>query len=179
MTANPYNTLALDTALRTGYAHSSGYSGVWRLGSPGDKSGHPMARLEELILEAHANWGVERLVFEAAAYGGKYLATKQFHNACRGVMIACAAKLNIAWAEYHPSSIKAFAGHGRFQKWQMVRALHMHYPELSGVTDDNEADAWWILKLDQHTLANPLAKLYAEAKKKRPRRKKIKQQRFF
>ncbi len=171
-------TLALDTATKTGYCYADGQSlrsGVWMLsGSGSEHAGKPFQRLREFILDAHRAWRFRRLVFEASAYGGDFLAVKQFHNAARGVMLLVACELDLTWAEYVPATIKAFAGNGRFKKHDMIHALHRHYPDLANITSHDIADAVWLLKLDQHRQANPLAQLQEKKPKGRRRKQQAK-----
>jgi Holliday junction resolvasome RuvABC endonuclease subunit len=166
-------TLALDPALSCGWAFGDGGladSGVWCLKSSSQEhAGAPLVRLEKRIIEAVERFGIRRLVFEASAYGGDYPAVKQFHNGARGVMLATAFKLDLQWAEYVPSTIKAFAGSGRYKKPQMIESLKRHYG--IEVRSDDEADAIWILLLDQHRRSNPLAMAASKPKVKKGRRK--------
>jgi len=147
-------TLALDPATRTGWAWTDGSdvrSGVWMLkGGASEHAGLPLVRLERLILETHSRLGIDRIVFERSAYGGDFLQTKQFHNQVRGIILATAAKIDASWADFSPTSIKAFAGHGSYGKPDMLRALHQHYPQWKPIKEENEVDALWILLLSEH-----------------------------
>lgn len=177
----PIPTLALDTALTTGWAFGDGTQfehGVWCLkGTATEHAGAPLKRLEDRIREAWERFGFERLAFEAAAYGGEYKAVKQFHNGARGVMLATAYKLGLQWVEYVPSTIKAFAGHGHYKKPAMIASLKRHYG--IEVRSHDECDAIWILLLDQHRQTSPLAQEMAKPKAKRASRRKPKDPTLF
>jgi Holliday junction resolvasome RuvABC endonuclease subunit len=176
-------TLALDTAMATGFCWSNGdelLHGVWHLnGASLEHEGMPLVRLERNLTAMFETVGFKRLVFERAAYGGDYLATKQCHNQMRGVLLLFAARHGLQWADYSPSTIKKFAtDHGRATKDDMVRALKLHF----GITvrSDDEADAIWILKLDENRRNNPLAAIEEAAKKpKAVRERKRKAPRLF
>jgi Holliday junction resolvasome RuvABC endonuclease subunit len=176
-------TLALDTALATGFCWSNGdelLHGVWHLGGASlEHAGAPLVRLERNLTAMYESFGFRRLVFERAAYGGNFVKIKQFHNQVRGVLLLFAARNDLQWADYSPSTIKKFAtDHGHATKDDMVRALKLHF----GITvrSDDEADAIWILKLDEHRRNNPLAAIEAAAKKpKAVRERKKKAPRLF
>lgn len=171
--------LALDPALVTGYAHSSGPRGVWLLsGSAGEHAGTRLTRLEDFIIDAHRAWTVERIAFERAAYGGDYLATKQFHNQLRGVILLAAAKIGATWEDFSPATIKKFAtDNGRATKQDMMRALKIQFGIET--TSDNEADAIWILKLAEQRSASPFVPKNPPGGPRRRRRRKSPQQRMF
>jgi Holliday junction resolvasome RuvABC endonuclease subunit len=166
-------TLALDQATSTGWAYGDGElfeHGAWFLsGGSSEHAGLLLVRLEKRILETHERFGVNHIAFENASLGSKHENTKVFHNRVAGVIVATSAKIGASWAQYAPTSIKAHAGHGRYDKPQMMAALKRHY-DLD-VTNGDEADAIWILLLDQHRRSNPLAMAASKPKVKKGRRK--------
>jgi Holliday junction resolvasome RuvABC endonuclease subunit len=174
-------TLAADPALLTGWSFGRGEEfehGVWSLkGGASEHAGAPLVRLEKHLVAAHERFGFERLVFEAAAYGSKHPATRQFHDCVRGVLIATAYKLDVAWAEYSPATIKAYAGHGHYKKPQMIAALERHFGIK--VRSEDECDAIWILLLDQHRRSSPLAQAAPKPKAKSCGRRKPKDPTLF
>lgn len=166
-------TLALDPALNCGWAYHDGAdmtSGVWHLKATStEHAGAPLVRLERKIVELHELSGIERIVFENASQGSHHEQVKVFHNRVSGVILATASKLGCTWDQYVPSTIKAFAGHGRYKKHQMIESLKRHYG--IEVRSEDECDAIWILLLDQHRRTSPLAqaskpKLKAGGKRK-------------
>ena len=167
--------LALDPAEHTGYAHSDGHMGVWLLSD--HCSRHPGARLERLrerLYEAFREWGFERLAFEDASFGSPNPNVQAMHNELRGVIKLVAAELAVDVVLFKPSTIKKFAtGSGRAEKWQMVRALKTQFG--IEVTDDNVADAMWILRMAENptrileSLPKAVKKRVKAAAKKAPR----------
>ncbi len=141
------NILGLDPANRCGWAHTNGKSGVWMLNTSGtEHDGNRLVRLERNIIEAHERFGVDRVAFELAAYGSPHLATKQFHNALRGIIIMTAAKIGATYEQFEPTTIKKFAtDNGRALKPDMVRACKT-FLNLD-ITDEDEADAIWVREL--------------------------------
>lgn len=174
-------TLALDPALATGWAFGSGDQfehGVWYLkGASAEHTGAPLIRMERLIREAHERFGVQRIVFENASQGSVHENVKVFHNRVSGVILATAAKIGATWDQYVPTTIKAFSGHGRYKKPQMIAALERHY----GITvrSDDECDAIWILLLDQQRRSSPLAQVAAKTKRKSANGRKPKDPTLF
>lgn len=175
-------TLALDPALACGWAWSDDTEmihGVWYLKASGSEhTGRPLQRLHEHILRMDASHGIDRVVFENASQGSAHEQVKVFHNRVSGVILAAAARIGATWDQYVPSTIKAFAGHGRASKEQMVAWLKSKMDIT--VRSDDEADAIWILLLDQHRRKYPQAAREAAAKKpKAVRERKRKAPRLF
>lgn len=144
--------LALDPAMHCGFAHSDGYSGVWRLDVIG--TGHPglrLIRLRDLLLGAHREWGFDVIAYEEASFGSPNQNVKALHNELRGVIRMVAAEVGCKPVDgYAPTTIKKFAtGSGNADKAQMVAAWARHHPGRP-VTDDNEADALWLLEMATH-----------------------------
>ncbi len=173
-------TLALDQATSTGWAYGDGEvfeHGAWYLsGGSSEHAGLLLVRLEKRILETHERFGIEHIAFENASLGSRHENTKVFHNRVAGVIVATAAKLGASWVQYAPASIKAHAGHGHYDKPAMMAALKRHY-DLD-VTNGDEADAIWILLLDQHLRNHPQAPK-AKPKAKQASRRKPKDPTLF
>lgn len=141
--------LALDPATNTGYAHTNGQIGTWKLGSEQFR----LLDLRRNLLQAIQTWGCDMIAFEDASYGaggrkgegGVQWKTVVFHNELRGVIKLVAAELKIEWKAFHPSTVKLFAtGSGIAKKAQMIAAAFRHYGlKLS----QDEADAKFILEL--------------------------------
>jgi Holliday junction resolvasome RuvABC endonuclease subunit len=139
--------LALDPANACGFAHSDGHYGVWNLTTSGtEHAGRRLNRLADLIRQAHSDWGFERIVYEDASFGGINQNTKAKHNQLAGIIWAVACYLNVPCEAYKPTTIKKFAtGSGNAKKPQMIAALKTRLGIET--TNDNIADALWILEL--------------------------------
>ena len=173
--------LAIDPALATGWAHSAGVHGVWRLDIAGtEHDGRRLVRMEQHMIEVHERYGVEHVAFEMAAYGSPHPATRQFHDMLAGVIIATAAKIGAAFTPYDPKTIKKFwTTSGNASKQDMLR--HCRINGYEGITDDNEADAIAILELAHSDARNKrrLAEaIRTNANTKTRRRKRERQTRF-
>jgi crossover junction endodeoxyribonuclease RuvC len=145
------NTLAIDPATATGFAHSSGEHGVWDLSKNRwpDRPGGRWCRLEELILQANEKWGpIEQIVIEEASLGAHAMPVITFHNRLLGNVERVACHLAVPLMFVPIGTLKKFAtGSGSATKDQMVRALQTQFGLR--VTDHNEADAIWLLKFSQ------------------------------
>lgn len=170
--------LALDPAAACGFAWTDAtaptHYGVWQLTR--GASEHPGRRLERLrghLYEAHRQWGVERIAFEDASFGGVNRNTQAMHNELRGVLKLVASELDIDVLLVHPTALKSFvAGHGHASKDQMKRAIETHLGIVTA--DDNIADALAVLLWAQaHPNGQPskkaAAKRVAKRRKKEPR----------
>lgn len=146
------NILALDPALHCGFAHSAGHSGVWNLADIGTgHAGLRLIRFRELLHQAHQAWGFDALAYEDASFGSPNPNVQAMHNELRGVIKLVAAEVGgKELISFVPSTLKKFAtGDGRAKKPQMIAAWNRHFPTRP-VTDDNEADALWVLQLAEH-----------------------------
>ncbi len=152
--SNPRRILAIDAATLTGWAHSSGRHGEWRLGKGDERA----SRLRRMILGAGRLYGVDLIVYELASYGAGFrvdkrtgrkfqqMASIKLHNELAGAIKDAAIELGAELWGYHPSTIKAqTTGSGRASKEQMIAAVNSLY----GVeTDsDNVADAVAMLEM--------------------------------
>lgn len=160
--------LALDCALRTGYAHSVGIGGVHVLGSA-----DPGAELRRFILSINADYGIREIALEYSAFGGKFKRTKDFHNQLLGVVKLVCSELGLPSPTLvNPMTMKAFfAGSGRAKKTDMIAAAKRL---LDRDCCGDEADAWAVL-----TMADSGYKPMKKAKPKRAKKPKLKQSRFI
>jgi Holliday junction resolvasome RuvABC endonuclease subunit len=140
--------LALDPAATTGFAHSNGQYGTWKLAAEDTSTGERLKDLRQRITRYVEAYGCDLLAFEDAGFGSHNPAVQALHNELRGIIKLVAAELQLKTVGYKPSSIKSFAtGNGRADKRQMVQAART----MLGVTteDDNIADALFILEMAQ------------------------------
>ena len=175
-------TLALDPADDTGWAYGNWDTfehGAWHIKASGSEhAGARLVRLEKHILDTHERYGVKRIAFENASLGSRHENTKVYHNRVSGVILATAAKIGATWEHFSPVTIKAFAGHGRYDKTHMMAALKRHY-QLD-VTNGDECDAIWVLLLDEQRRTRPAGSEPVKARKsKPPRRRKAKERTLF
>jgi hypothetical protein len=163
------NILALDPATNCGWAHSNGQCGVWVL------NGHTLVELRSRILLVSETMGIDQIAFEDAAFGSRFVSTKQFHNELRGVIRLTAQSLNVPIVTYMPATIKKFAtGNGRADKRQMIRAAETHFG-LRNITSD-VADARFVLEMAKQGY-KPLPS--KKAKAKAAKKAVVKQARLF
>ena len=168
--------LALDPASNTGWAHSNGTYGVWRLRD------HNVAALdrEHVYLERHlenaiASMGCDMIATENAGFGSPNPEVQARHNERLGVIRLVAARHRIELQTFKPNTIKIFAtGDGNADKREMIDACHRLLQVQ--VTTNDEADAVWIL----HLAMRPDCWKPTNATKKKPSRKfKSKQKGLF
>lgn len=158
------NILALDPALHCGFAFSSGASGVW------DISRLPHASMYKTL--SAFSWPIDIIATEQASLGSHHIRTQQFHARLLGVIECYAEGCGIPVVLVNPASLKAWAtGNGRAKKDQMMAAAKTQFGKT--FRDDNECDAWWVLKYveaEQH-LKTPKAieKRLKATRKKDPR----------
>lgn len=138
------NILALDLATKTGWAHSSGASGVQdfaprRGDSPGMRWIEFRAWLNRLLDSAPT----DVIAYEQAHHRGG-AATHVAHSLISAVEVI-AAERGIEVTNRHTATIKKHAlGSGRGDKADMMIAACRRGWSL---TDDNECDAMWLLDL--------------------------------
>lgn len=140
------NILALDPAENTGWAHSNGEFGVFRLRLQGSPLGDQHARLERFLEAAISDFGCDAIATENAGFGSPNPEVQARHNERLGVIRLVAARHGIKVQTFQPSTIKSFAtGDGHAKKPAMVAACKRLLKVA--VTSDDEADAVWILEL--------------------------------
>lgn len=142
--------LAIDPATKCGWAHSSGPSGTWDLSIRRDESaGMRLLRLRAKLREVMAD--VQLVVFEAARNAApKMQGALVVQAELQGVIKIVCEDMQVQWRGYSPKEIKKHAtGKGNANKEAMVAAARVRWPN---VTDDNEADALWLLDLARKEL---------------------------
>lgn len=143
--------LALDLATKTGWAHSSGPSGVQDFAlKRGDSPGMRWLRLRAWLGELLDLSVTDLIVYEQAHHRGG--APTHVAHALIGHVEAIAAERNIDVTSYHTATIKKHAtGKGNSPKPMMVAAAREKWPDVQ-IVDDNHADALWLLDLVQTEL---------------------------
>ncbi len=148
--------LALDQATHCGFAHSDGQSGVWDLSVKKDES----SGMRLIRLRLHLNEFSDKtdiLIFEASR-NMKYGNAVRVAAEIQGLITTWAIDNNVEYTGVSPMVIKKHAtGSGNASKGAMVDAAIEKWPE-KGISDDNEADALWLLDFAE--------KLYLEGKSK-------------
>lgn len=146
--------LALDPATHCGWAHSDGPSGTWDLSIRRDESaGMRLLRLRAKLGEITKLAGVELVVFEAARFSGAKMGGAVVVQAeIQGVIKVWCEDLQIPYRGYSSTEVKKHAtGKGNANKAAMMDAAGRKWGRE--FTDDNEADAKWILDLAEKDLA--------------------------
>lgn len=170
------NILGLDPATRSGFAHSNGEHGVWDLNRNRwpDMPGGRLHKLRDMIMQVQSQWGpIELIAFEESSFGTRSgdkrnVQTMIFHCEMRGIIRESACDIGARLLSVNPSSLKAWAtDNGHATKQDMMRMLDRHYGLK--ITDDNEADAIWILKWAQHCEKHPHLRREVMPKKRKIR----------
>ena len=170
--------LALDPATTTGWATWSGAegqavtsSGTWRIDDVDNRPGARLWRFYELLMERAREAQPATIAAEDAQFGSVNPDVKRFHAQLRGAIEMVAYRLNASVVFFKPTSIKAFAGNGRYKKPEMISAAKRHFGFVP--RDDNEADALFVL-----AMARQGYKAKTKAKKKRAPRARRKEMLF-
>lgn len=145
------NILALDLATTTGWALSCGLSGTWNLKTRSDESnGMKLLRLRAKLREVHAAEPIQVVVLERPHSNPKMINSVVPLAHLHGVAMLFCEDNGIEYRSYSPSDIKKHAtSKGNANKDAMVAAARQRWPH---VTDDNEADALWLLDLAKKEL---------------------------
>lgn len=144
--------LALDLATRTGWAHSSGPSGVQDF-SPrrGDSPGMRWLEFASWLNRVLDSVPTDIIAYEQAHHRGG--APTHVAHALIGQVEAVAAERNIELTNRHTATIKKHAtGKGNADKGAVVVAAAAKWPDKK-LSDDNECDALWLLDLVQSELS--------------------------
>lgn len=147
--------LAIDPATKCGFAHSCGASGVWDISVRRDESsGMKLIRLRGKLREMGVSVGVDVLAFEAARHAAPKMQGALVAQAeLQAVIKEYCHDEGIEYRGYSPSEVKKFAtGKGNAKKTDMLAAARARWPN---VTDDNEADALFILELLRRDVVAP------------------------
>lgn len=144
--------LALDLATTTGWAHGNkglSTSGVWDLSVRRDESGGMrLLRLAAKLRDIEDVTGFDLVVFEAARHAApKMQGALVVQAELQGIVKSFCELRGINYRGYSPSEIKKHAtGKGNANKAAMVQAAKHRWPSVR-ITDDNQADALWLLDL--------------------------------
>lgn len=140
------NILAIDPATKCGWAHSTGASGTWDLSIRRDESaGMRLIRFRSK-LQTMLSCGIELVVYEAARHAApKMQGALVVQATLQGILTLWCEDNSIEYRGYSPTEIKKHAtGKGNANKDAMIAAARERW---AGVTDDNQADALWLLDL--------------------------------
>ena len=171
--------LALDPAATTGWATWDGKKtryGVWHLTLPSEPTERRLTALRKHILDEASFIKIGLVAFEGASFGSKNRNTRAMHNELRGIIKLTAQEIGAEAAEFNPRSLKKFAtGSGKASKAQMVRAARLLLSV--DITDDNIADALFILKMAKQYGTSPLET--SKLARRTIKRKRKKEPRLF
>lgn len=149
--------LAIDPATNSGWAHSSGSSGVWDLSVRRDESaGMRLIRFRGKLNEILDDVGVDLVVYEAARHAApKMQGALTVQAMLQGVLVAWCEDHGIEYRGYSPSEIKKHAtGKGNANKALMLKTAQENWPSIE-IIGDNQADALWLLDLARSQYREP------------------------
>jgi len=146
---NNLNILALDVATHCGWATKVA-SGVWDLSIKRDESsGTRLIRFRHKVLELIKLGGINFVAFERTA--GAYKSALIIQSELHGVLKIILEELGIPYMAFSATEIKKHAtGKGNASKPMMIEAAKNKLGYTG--SDDNEADALWILDLCDKTI---------------------------
>ena len=146
------------------------------VGLPGDRGGwlrvvSTRAKLEGLVVNARP-WLV--LIEHGAMPAVQHRTGADWRPRLYGAIGSMLTAQVVRFVEVHPTSLKAYACHGRAAKSEMrLAASDAGAPEICEA-DDNAADAWWLARLGADALqldhGLPPVNGYRAATRARPRR---------
>lgn len=140
--------LALDLATKTGYAHTDGTSGVWRL--PNGPNGRRWMDFKEWLDDMVGMHGTDVIVAEASLHQPG--TAGRMANAMHTMIEVVCDKYQLDYKRVAASTLKKYAtGSGRGDKaamWQAAKARGI----ASVPVDDNHLDALWVLDWALHEL---------------------------
>jgi Holliday junction resolvasome RuvABC endonuclease subunit len=141
----PRRILALDPATHCGYALSRDLYGVWDLSTKRDESvGMRLIRLRSKLHEVIESEKINLVVFERP--GGRNQGALIVQSELQGQIKVVCEDLCIPYRGYSSGEVKKYAtGKGNSGKPLMIAAAREKLGYLG--SDDNEADALWILEL--------------------------------
>jgi len=143
---NKVKILALDLATKTGWAHSSGSSGVQSFAlRRGDSPGMRYLQLGAWLSRVYKTEPFDLLVYEQPHYRGGHAT-----EVLVGMVTKCqewVAENKMEVTSRHTSEVKKHAtGKGNSGKEEMMKAAWEKWPSLD-LIDDNHVDALWLLDL--------------------------------
>lgn len=74
----------------------------------------------------------------------------------RGVIECDLYRAGVPLVSVHTQTLKAYALPGRPSKGDMIRAAREHLPVRYPITDDNQADAFWLMAMAMHAYGHPI-----------------------
>lgn len=167
------NILALDPARRTGYAHTSGDRGVIDIGTT-----NAVAHLFNFVMKFHALHPFTILAVEHAMRSANNFNTAEVHAEYSGVLKLAASQLDCQFVQVHAMSLKAWAAHsGRAKKGDMRKWCRVHYS--LDIADDNECDAFLLLKYVEAGQHLKVAAMSKKAVRKRESSRRKTEKRLF
>lgn len=150
--------LALDMAIKTGWAHSNGASGVWNFSVRDDESsGMRLIRFEAKVHEIAKGCGVDLIVFEQVSVGsGKKSSFPAIKLAAKmqAIIERLSENYDYECCSVNLQTLKAHAlpGQKKRDKAAMLASARKRWPDVD-IIDDNQADAMWLLDYQSKLLA--------------------------
>lgn len=145
--------LALDLALRCGYAHSGGFGGTYAISSKA-VDGSNGARYREFmdwLAVTCRRQSTKLIVYESGSHKRGGAAARMAFGLAAVVDLYCHDR-GVRLATLNTVTIKKHAtGRGNARKGDMILAARKRFPSVKMV-DDNHVDALWILDLALKTL---------------------------
>lgn len=148
MGKEPIKILALDPATHCGWAISNQIYGVWNLTPKRDESaGSRLLRLRSKLNEIIKNEKITLVVFERP--GGRHIGAVIVQSEIQGQIKVICEDNGVEYRAYSSQEIKKFAtGKGNAGKPLMIQSAKDKLGYLG--SDDNEADAIWLLELAKY-----------------------------
>jgi hypothetical protein len=150
--------LAIDPATTTGWAHSTGPSGVWNLKTGSNESiGMKFVRFIKNIQGIKETLGIDIIVYEISSVGSglkaNFMSAKLIDQLGAMIELYTETTPNVECKGYNLQTVKAHAlpGEAKRDKKAMLSAAKNKWPGVK-FQDDNEADAYWLLSLAEKTL---------------------------
>jgi Holliday junction resolvasome RuvABC endonuclease subunit len=165
--------IGLDPAARCGFAHSDGHRGVWELTlASGEHPGARLRRLRTWLYKAKREWGIDLIAYEDAQLGSHDFRTQGLHAELRGLIKLVADEMGeVPLVAVNPITLKVFAtGHGKAKKPDMIRAAETFLGIIT--TDDNVADALWVLEFAKNPKRRELSASPKPKRKGKSRKEK-------
>lgn len=146
------NILSLDIATKTGFAHTSGYSGVWNLATKaGESKSRRLVNLKCQLARIIDLVKVDYVIYEAAFGNPKMMRSVMVIKEYHGIVKLFCEENHLPHSEVAPTVLKKHAtGKGNANKKAMVEAAEAKYGRK--MVDDNEADGLWLLDYAHNVL---------------------------
>lgn len=141
------NILALDLGTKCGWAHSNGNSGTWLLKAKTTESaGQRYVNFERCLIGVIKGQPLDLIVYEAIhAHVGVEAA--HVFGGLQAILQSFCIRNKIEYRGIGVGTIKKHAtGKGNAKKDEIIFAASLKFKNIN-VTDDNHADALWLLDL--------------------------------